>query len=66
VEGPRALPAGELADVYRVHGVHAEAYPEPGEALKAARAAAGLDGVVVACGSLYLVGELMKLTGIRA
>jgi len=66
VEGPRALPAGELADVYRARGVRTEAYPEPGEALKAARDAAGPDGVVVACGSLYLVGELMKLTGIQA
>jgi dihydrofolate synthase/folylpolyglutamate synthase len=66
VEGPRALPAGALADIYRAHGVPAEAWPEPGEALEKARQAAGADGVVVACGSLYLVGELLKLTGGRA
>jgi len=60
VEGSRALPAGELAELYRAHGTPAEAWPEPGEALEKARAAAGPGGVVVACGSLYLVGELMK------
>ncbi len=65
VEGPRALPAGELAAVYRARGTRAEAHPEPGEALETARTAAGPDGIVVACGSLYLVGELMKLTGRR-
>ena len=60
VEGPRALPAEALADTYRVHGVRAEAWPDPCEALEKAREAAGSDGVVVACGSLYLVGELLK------
>ncbi len=60
VEGPRALPAGALAETYRIHGVRAEAWPEPGEALGKAREAAGPGGVVVACGSLYLVGELLK------
>jgi dihydrofolate synthase/folylpolyglutamate synthase len=61
VEGPRALPADALADVYRARGVRAAAIPEPGAALAAVRRAAGPDGAVVACGSLYLVGELMKL-----
>jgi dihydrofolate synthase/folylpolyglutamate synthase len=60
VEDPRALPAGALADIYRIRGVRAEAWPEPGEALEKAREAAGLGGVVVACGSLYLVGEILK------
>lgn len=60
VEGPRALPAGALAALYRAHGAPAEAWPEPAEALEKARAAAESGGAVVACGSLYLVGELMK------
>jgi dihydrofolate synthase/folylpolyglutamate synthase len=60
VEGPRALPAGALADIYLIRGVRAEAWPEPGEALEKAREAAGPGGVVIACGSLYLVGELLK------
>jgi len=66
VEGPRALPAEALAAVYRAHGAPAEAMAPPSEALRAAQNAAGPEGVVVACGSLYLVGELMKLTGRRA
>lgn len=65
VEDPRALPAKALAALYQARGVPAEDWPEPGEALKKAREAAGPGGVVVACGSLYLVGALMKLTGRR-
>lgn len=63
VEGPRALPCGELSDIYRTHGAQALPVPDPGAALVAARQAAGPDGVVIACGSLYLVGELMKRSG---
>ena len=66
VEGPRALPADALAEIYRAHGAPAEAAAPPSEALRAAWNAAGPEGVVVACGSLYLVGELMKLTGRQA
>jgi dihydrofolate synthase/folylpolyglutamate synthase len=60
VEGPRALPAEALADIYRARGVPAEAVRAPGEALQKAQLLAGPDGVTVACGSLYLIGELMK------
>ena len=63
VEGPRALPSEALAAVYRDHGADARAVPDPGAALTAARAAAGPLGVVVVCGSLYLVGEILKRTG---
>ncbi len=66
VEGPRALPSEALAEIYRAHGAPATAVPSPSEALRAARDEAGPEGVVVACGSLYLVGELMKLTGVQA
>lgn len=61
VEGPRALPAKMLADIYRALGVPAEASEDPFEALQKARLLAGPGGVTVACGSLYLVGELMKI-----
>lgn len=63
LEGPRALPAEELAEIYRARGGPAQAIGDPAAALWAARRAAGPGGLVVACGSLYLVGELMKLTG---
>ena len=66
VEGPRALPSDALAAVYRALGSDARAVPDPFAALMAAREAAGPDGVTVACGSLYLAGEIMKLTGARA
>ena len=42
-------------------GVPAEASEDPFEALQKARLLAGPGGVTVACGSLYLVGELMKI-----
>jgi len=62
VAEPRALPAEDLAAVYRARGVAAQAVLSPAEALVWARRAAR-GGVVVACGSLYLVGALMKQTG---
>ena len=58
---PRALAVEQLAQrvaeqaptlVYRVHGSAAQA-------LQAARDEAGSEGAVLACGSLYLVGELL-------
>ena len=67
---PRAMPAEELARRWgegarTAHGVAA--------ALEAARALAGGDGLVVACGSLYVVGEALAAaaaagaaTGLRA
>ncbi len=60
--GARALPAEDLAAVYRARGVAAQAVLSPAEALVWARRAAR-GGVVGACGSLYLVGALMKQTG---
>jgi dihydrofolate synthase/folylpolyglutamate synthase len=48
---PRALAAASgRAD--------ARAHPSPAAALEAARAAAGKEGVVLCCGSLYLAGEI--------
>jgi dihydrofolate synthase/folylpolyglutamate synthase len=63
---PRALDAQTLAQVYRAQGVAAQVVREPAAALGEAAAQAGARGVVVACGSLYLVGELMRLTAAPA
>lgn len=58
---PRAMPAGQLAGLLERLGVRTEAEPYPARALERARALAGPQGVVIACGSLYLVGELRAL-----
>lgn len=58
---PRGLPARELARV--VHDVTGGAAvvvePDPRTALAAARVAAGPNGVVLACGSNYLISDLV-------
>lgn len=66
VEGPRALPSDALAAVYRAVGADAVSISDPSAALSAARELAGADGLVVACGSLYLVGEILNKTFGRA
>ena len=60
-ELPRAMEAGALADAFAACGVCAEAVPEPAQALERARAAAGPEGVVLAAGSLYLIGAIRTL-----
>ncbi len=65
---PRALPALALAAKVRelAPGLLCTVYPSGAEALAGARAAAGPDGAVLACGSLYLVGELLDAVEGRA
>ena len=60
-DSPRALGAETLAALLRRRGCAAEAAGSPAEALEAARRLAGPDGVVIAAGSLYLMGELRTL-----
>ncbi|HEV3382493.1 MAG TPA: Mur ligase family protein [Trebonia sp.] len=55
---PRALPAMALAEAARSFGVPATAVSHPGRALAAAVTAAGSHGVVIATGSLHLIGPL--------
>lgn len=50
----------ELAAAY---GAGATAVPEPAEALARAVERAGPAGTVLACGSLYLVADVLRLTG---
>lgn len=64
VDSPRALPAQALAGIYRAAGARAEAAPNVQSALSRAQALCGADGVVLAAGSLYLVGEVRGLLGL--
>ena len=57
---PRSVPAVELA---RLWGAGARAISALPDALAAARMLAGHEGVVLACGSLYLVGDILQLLG---
>ncbi len=60
---PRAMPAAELAREAPV-GVETVAEPDPIRALDTAVRLAGPEGLVMAVGSLYLVGELFRIYGI--
>jgi dihydrofolate synthase/folylpolyglutamate synthase len=57
----RATPPAELA---RLFDPPAESAVDVKTALDRARLRAGRDGVVVACGSLYLAGEVIELLGV--
>jgi dihydrofolate synthase/folylpolyglutamate synthase len=58
---PRALPPATLESLSRqLGGPPARTVAEPHAALHAAREAAGPDGVALATGSIYLVGDLLR------
>jgi len=59
----RALPAETLAQAFAETGVPVEAAESMEAALKAAQTLAGVEGRIVAAGSLFLVGELRALSG---
>jgi dihydrofolate synthase/folylpolyglutamate synthase len=65
---PRALPAAALAAKVRALAplLPCTEYASGPAALAGARAAAGPGGAVIACGSLYLVGELLDAAEGRA
>jgi dihydrofolate synthase/folylpolyglutamate synthase len=54
----RAAPLAEVASAFERLELAVTIVPDPHDALKAARGAAGPEGVVVITGSMYLVGEL--------
>jgi len=61
---PRALPAATLASlVGQIGGAGATVVPGPHRALARARELAGEDGVVLATGSIYLIGDLIRPPG---
>jgi dihydrofolate synthase/folylpolyglutamate synthase len=63
---PRVLPPATLQSLTRqLGGPPTEIVPDPHAALDRARALAGAEGVVLATGSLYLVGELVRPSGER-
>jgi len=56
---PRALTGAQLANIYRAQtSVPIHPVEETQDALQYATQAAGKDGIVLICGSLYLVGEV--------
>ncbi|HXC63822.1 MAG TPA: Mur ligase family protein, partial [bacterium] len=57
---PRGLAAGQAVNWLRLQGISAQAAPDLDSALKQARTWAGPEGLVVAAGSLYSVGALLK------
>lgn len=65
---PRSLPPATLESLVRqLGGPAAETVVEPRDALKRARELAGPDGAVLATGSIYLVGDLVRRrTDVRA
>ncbi len=63
-ENPRAASPEEIAQAAARTGVEMVLAPRIPAALERARALAGSDGVVVVTGSIYLVGEAMRLMGI--
>jgi dihydrofolate synthase/folylpolyglutamate synthase len=60
-----SLSAEDVAALARAAGADAESYGEIEDGLAASRAAAGPDGAVVICGTLYLLSRLAALDGAR-
>lgn len=56
---PRALPAPALLDLAKAAGLDGAAYNEVNEALAAARRVAAPDDLVLVCGSVFIVGEVV-------
>ena len=63
-ESPRALPAQELRDMIEAAGKPATACEDIKDAVAKAQELAE-DGMVCACGSLYMVGEIRACFGLR-
>jgi dihydrofolate synthase / folylpolyglutamate synthase len=62
----RARPAADVAKAARAHGARTVEVEDPVEALEGARRLAGPGGVVLVCGSLYLLVDLRPLLDTRA
>lgn len=56
---PRALPENDLRDLANSHGLEGKSYPSVNTALAAAKAAASAKDLIVVCGSVFVVGELL-------
>jgi dihydrofolate synthase/folylpolyglutamate synthase len=64
-DNPRAASPEEIQQAGSRTGADIEAVPDVGAALERARDAAGPKTVMVVTGSIYLVGETMRLLGVR-
>lgn len=65
-ENPRSASPEEIQQAGSRTGARIEAIAEIGTALNRGRVTAGPDAVMVVTGSIYLVGEAMRLLGVRA
>ena len=65
VDNPRAASPAEIRDAAQRVSVVIEEAADVAAALLKARAAAGTQGLVVVTGSIYIVGEAMRLLGAR-
>ena len=65
-ENPRAASPEEIRDAAKRMSVEIEPIAEVKAALDRAREVAGSSAVVVITGSIYLVGEAMRILGLRA
>jgi dihydrofolate synthase / folylpolyglutamate synthase len=63
---PSSSRAANPATLAALWGSDADTAPNVASALALARRSAGRDGVVVACGSLYVVGEVLEAAGAGA
>jgi len=64
-DNPRSASPEEIQQAGSRTGSEIESVAEMGTALQRARAAAGADAVLVVTGSIYLVGEAMRLMGVE-
>lgn len=62
---PRAMTAAELAEKFASVGAKAQPVDDLSAAVENARALAGEDGMVIAAGSLYLMGSLRTALGLE-
>ena len=62
---PASPRAADAEAMVRLWGAGATAAPDVVHALASARDRAGSDGVVVACGSLYIAGEVLEAAGLQ-
>ncbi|MDO5436349.1 MAG: folylpolyglutamate synthase/dihydrofolate synthase family protein [Clostridia bacterium] len=64
-DSPRAMAASELAEILKEYGMNVTAAGSIAEGLQTARELAGEHGVVIATGSLYFVGQLRGIVGLK-
>jgi dihydrofolate synthase/folylpolyglutamate synthase len=63
IDNPRATPIDDLLTAARALDIPAESAPDVAAALEQARALTPPNGLIIATGSIYLVGEIRQLTG---